>query len=65
TSATIRFLEFEATKSSKLWELTANGGAVTVGYGRIGSDGTSKTREFSDSSAADAYAERLVQRKSE
>jgi len=63
-SASTRYFEFVEGKSSKFWEVTVDGCAVTVRYGRIGSSGTTKTKEFDDTGAADAHANKLIAQKS-
>jgi DNA ligase 1 len=58
-----RYFEFVEGKSSKFWEVTVNGNEMTVRYGRIGSQGQSKTKTFTDASAAGAAAAKLIEDK--
>jgi DNA ligase-1 len=61
-SGTRRF-EFVEGKSSKFWEIAISGCDVTVRWGRIGSDGQTKTKTFADAAAAQEYADELVEEK--
>jgi DNA ligase-1 len=58
-----RYFEFVGGKSSKFWEVRVDECQVTVRYGRIGSDGTIKVKEFDDAQAAQAHAEKLLTEK--
>ena len=49
--------------SAKFWEVAREGVAVTVRYGRIGTDGQAKTKEFADEAAAVRHAEGLIEEK--
>lgn len=60
----VRHFEFVEGKSNKFWEVAVAGLEVTVRYGRIGSNGTTKTKEFSDVEAAEAHADKLIKQKS-
>lgn len=51
TDAT-RYFEFVAGASSKFWEVSRSGNALTTRWGRIGAAGQSKTKTFADESAA-------------
>jgi predicted DNA-binding WGR domain protein/DNA polymerase III delta prime subunit len=53
-------LEYRRGGSSKYWEISVEGNAHTVRFGRIGTRGQSRTKEFPDSSAARRDAERLA-----
>ena len=55
-----RYFEFVGGNSRKYWEVTVTGSDVTVRYGRIGTDGQSKTKSFSDEEAAVRQAEKLI-----
>jgi len=55
-----RYFEFVGGSSSKFWEVSITGSDVTVRYGRIGTDGQSKTKSFSDEAAAVRHAEKLI-----
>ena len=61
-SGTRRF-ELSDAKSSKFWEVSLAGTTHTVVYGRIGTDGTSKTKQFPSAEAASNDAEKLVKEK--
>ncbi len=52
-----RYFEFVEGSSSKFWEVSQSGNAMTTRWGRIGSAGQSKTKTFADEqAAADAMA---------
>ena len=55
-----RYFEFVGGNSRKYWEVTLTGSDVTVRYGRIGTDGQSKTKSFSDEAAAVRHAQKLI-----
>ena len=57
---TTRYFEFIGGNSRKFWEITVTGSEATVRYGRIGTDGQSKTKSFDDEAAAARHAERLI-----
>jgi DNA ligase-1 len=65
TTAGTRYFEFKDGKSSKFWEVSVSGSAVTTRWGRIGSDGQSKAKTFADEAAARAEAARLIAEKTE
>jgi DNA ligase 1 len=58
-----RRLELVEGSSNKFWEVVRDGGAVTVRYGRIGSDGQAKTKEFASEELARSHAEGLIAEK--
>jgi len=58
-----RYFEFSAGTSHKFWEITVQGESHTVRFGRIGSDGQTKTKTFADESATERDARRLVSEK--
>ena len=58
-----RMFEFNDGKSSKFWEIGIDGTDVAVRYGRIGSDGQTKTKSFPDADAAKAHMEKLIGQK--
>lgn len=64
TSGTRRF-EFIDGRSSKFWEISAQGKEVTVRYGRVGSEGQSKVKSFPDEAAAAAHVEKLIGEKTD
>ena len=56
-------LEFKDSNSSKFWQIEVEDSSHTVTYGRIGTDGTSKTKEFDDQEAAEKDAQKLINSK--
>ncbi|MGB7323664.1 MAG: DUF5724 domain-containing protein [Rubripirellula sp.] len=62
-AASKRRYELSSGKSSKFWEITLSGSSVTTTWGRIGSKGQSKTKDFDDQAAAESEYERLVTEK--
>lgn len=59
-SLDLRYFELEDSKSSKFWEVSVEGCDVTVRYGRIGTNGQTRTKSFADEDAAQANAEKLI-----
>jgi len=55
-----RYFEFVGGTSVKFWEIRTNGSAVTVRYGRIGTDGQTQTKTLADPQAALRHAEKLI-----
>lgn len=58
-----RYFEFVGGKSSKFWEATLAGNALTVRFGKIGSNGQSQTKIFVDDETAGRTARRLIAEK--
>lgn len=58
-----RHFVFIGGSSQKFWEVGVEGSAMTVRYGRIGSAGQTKTKEFSDPAEATRQAEKLISEK--
>jgi predicted DNA-binding WGR domain protein len=58
-----RRFEFTSGTSRKFWEISVQANQHTVRFGRIGSEGQTKTRTFADAEAAQRDAQRLVQEK--
>jgi DNA ligase-1 len=58
-----RYFEFVQGTSSKFWEVSQAGNAVTTRWGRIGSNGQSKTKTFGDEESAASAAEKLIAEK--
>jgi len=58
-----RYFEFVEGASSKFWEVSVSGNDVTTRWGRIGSDGQSKTKTFADAVKAQAEADKLIEEK--
>jgi DNA ligase-1 len=63
TSSGKRYCEFVEGKSSKFWEVEVQGADMTTRWGRIGSTGQSKTKNFADAAAATAAAAKLIAEK--
>jgi predicted DNA-binding WGR domain protein len=59
----IRRFEFVEGNSSKFYEVQIDGTTVTVRYGRIGTDGQTLTKEFTDAGKAQAHADKLIAQK--
>ena len=59
----VQRFEYEDGKSAKFWEISVDGNTHTVRYGRIGSDGQSRAKEFATKSDAEASCEKLIQAK--
>ena len=60
-----RYFEFVEGTSSKFWEVSVSGNDVTTRWGRIGTDGQSKTKTFADATKAQAEADKLIEEKTE
>lgn len=58
-----RYFEFKDDKSAKFWEVSIDGGAVMVRYGKIGAAGQCQTKEFADAGAASKHTDKLVAEK--
>ncbi|MBC7817912.1 MAG: DNA ligase [Planctomycetaceae bacterium] len=59
------YFEFVDSSSSKFWEIALNGSDVTTRWGRIGSDGQSKTKSFGSADKARAEYDKLVSDKTD
>ena len=55
-----RRFEFVSGSSAKFWEIANNNREVTVRYGRIGSNGQTQTKSFTDPAAAAQHADKQV-----
>ncbi|PID89929.1 MAG: hypothetical protein CSA97_05595 [Bacteroidetes bacterium] len=53
-------LEFKDSSSDKFWEIEVLGSSHTVRFGRMGTDGQEKVKEFKDEATALKDAEKLV-----
>ena len=62
-SSGARRFEFSEDGSSKFWEITLDGSSHTVRYGRIGTDGQEKTKDFDDEDAAKQDHDKLIAEK--
>jgi DNA ligase-1 len=58
-----RYFEFVDGTSSKFWEIAVSGSDVTTRWGKIGTDGQSKTKTFADPARAQAEADKLIEEK--
>ena len=58
-----RYFEFVEGSSSKFWEITVNEADVKIRFGRIGSDGQTKTKSFANADRAREHAEGLIEEK--
>jgi DNA ligase 1 len=58
-----RYFEFVQGTSSKFWEVSQAGNAMTTRWGRIGSNGQSKTKTFGDEESAASAAAKLIEEK--
>jgi DNA ligase-1 len=58
-----RHFEFVEGTSSKFWEISVNGAEHTVRFGRIGTNGQTKTKSFPDAASAARDAAKLVEEK--
>jgi DNA ligase 1 len=65
SSAGKRRFEFADGSSDKFWEIDIAGAAVTVRYGRTGTNGQTNTKTFSDEVAAAKHADKLIAEKTE
>ena len=65
TESKPRRFEFFEGKSNKFWEVSVSGKEMTVHFGRIGTDGQTKTKEFADETAAQREADKLIAEKTE
>jgi predicted DNA-binding WGR domain protein len=61
--ATKRRFEFVSGRSNKFWEVTVSGNEVLVHFGRNGTNGQSSRKSFADKTAAEKYADKLIQAK--
>ena len=53
-------LVFQNDNSHKFWNIEVDGNTHTVTYGRVGTDGQTKTKEFADDAAALKDANKLI-----
>ena len=59
----IQYFEFQEDDSSKFWEITLENNIVKTRYGKIGTDGKSTEKAFSDATAAAKEYDKLVKEK--
>ncbi len=60
-----RYFEFVEGNSSKFWEVSQSGNTMTTRWGRIGSVGQSKTKNFADDQAATNAIALLIEEKTD
>ena len=58
-----KHLEYKDEKSNKFWEIAVIENTFTVTYGKIGTDGQSKTKTFESAEKASAEVEKLIKQK--
>lgn len=59
-STGMRRFEFIEGISRKFWEISQNGSAMTIRYGRLGTNGHSQTKTFTDDARATREVEKLI-----
>jgi len=57
------YLELVDDESSKFWEITTQGKSFTVRFGKIGTDGQEKTKEFASAEETIKEAEKILNEK--
>ena len=57
------YYEFHGEESAKFWETRRDGCDVTVRYGRIGTNGQTKTKTFPDEAKAEAHQAKQIESK--
>jgi predicted DNA-binding WGR domain protein len=55
--------EFSEGSSNKFWDIAIAGSEVTTTWGKIGTDGQSKTKDFGSAAAAQKEYDKLVAEK--
>lgn len=58
-----RYFEFVQGTSSKFWEVSQAGNSMTTRWGRIGSNGQSKTKTFAEEDSAATAVAKLIEEK--
>jgi predicted DNA-binding WGR domain protein len=58
-----RYFEYTDAKSNKFWAISISESSTTVEWGRIGTNGQSKTKDFGSASEAQASYDKLVKEK--
>jgi predicted DNA-binding WGR domain protein len=61
----VQRFEYVEGKSSKFWEIEVDGTDLTVRFGRIGTNGQTKTRTFGSADAATKERDKLVREKTD
>lgn len=64
-SSSARYFEFVDGTSSKFWEIKVAGTQVIVRFGRIGTEGMVKPKQFASADAASKYAQEIIAEKIE
>jgi len=59
----MRTFEFSEGTSNKFWNIELNGASLTTTYGKIGSAGQSKTKDFDDEAKARKEYDKLIKEK--
>ena len=62
-SMSTRRFEFIGGGSNKFWEIAVNNAAVTVRFGRMGTNGQTCSTTFDDTAAAQKHSENLIRQK--
>ena len=65
SSANPRRFEFVEGASNKFWEVSQSGNSLTTRWGRIGSNGQSKTKTYADPQAASVAMAKLIGEKTD
>jgi predicted DNA-binding WGR domain protein len=55
-----RYFEFCEDGSHKFWEISVSGAALTTRWGKVGTDGQCKTKDFVSDEKAEAEAAKLI-----
>jgi DNA ligase-1 len=58
-----RYFEFCEDGSHKFWEISVSGAALTTRWGKVGTDGQCKTKDFVSDEKAEAEAAKLIAEK--
>ena len=59
----VQYFEYTDDKSSKFWEVRVSGTTVQVRYGKIGTDGQTRNKDFPDAAKAQAHADKQIAKK--
>lgn len=57
------YLEYQKAQSHKFWEIVVDGASHTVRFGRVGANGTAKSKSFDSPNEAKAAAKKLIDSK--
>ena len=57
------YLTYQDDKSHKFWQIETAENSFTLIYGKVGTNGQSKTKTFADSQTAEKEAEKLIEQK--